>query len=505
MRECDQKHNCGRPWSPPYFPSRVLDISDPNFVRLHHVTGRESGGYACLSHCWGTTRFLMTTQSNLDDHYSHIPWASLPKSFQDAITITRRLRIPYLWVDSLCIVQDDKEDWKHESGEMADIYAGGKITISASMAASDLDGFTSPTPAQHLSRTLKYRSEDGSTQTIRMRKTLTHGVGPAPLPLLSRGWVLQERLLSPRVVHFTPDELIWECTEKTTCECNCIRSLWAPGFVPFNKDILYEPNLSKASKAELTVIWHQIIEQYSRLDLSFSRDRLPAISGAAHRFSPYKRCEYYCGLWGNSFVRDLMWARTGVLETSRRLAHVPTWSWISIDNQVAYDEAVSTTELAVVLEFRRSSRVEEDDHVMRQIWRSSESPNEEFSRIWRTTVVSGLLTSLRAFKDRERPRHVLSASAHPFEELAKLGDFVPDIKEDHVQYSMADVHCLRLATQEGVMGAGDNQEISLVLLLYDAGSNRCLRLGLLKRRFHGFVPDVDLYEGITEPTTVSLL
>ncbi len=186
---------------------------------------------------------------------------------------------------------------------MADIYANSTVTLAATMAASDLHGFTSRSPESHISRALKYRSENGSTHDDSDAQDLTHGHGATLFPLLTRGWVLQERLLSPRVLHFTPDELIWECMESTTCECGCIRSLWTPGWVPFNKDLLYEPILAEKSKAELTANWHRIVEQYSRLDLSFSRDRLPAISGAANRISPYKGCEYYCGLWATSFVR----------------------------------------------------------------------------------------------------------------------------------------------------------------------------------------------------------
>ncbi len=99
----------------------------------------------------------------------------------------------------------------------------------------------------------------------------------------------------------------------------------------------------------------------------------------------------------------------------------------------------------------------------------------------------------------------IDASVHPFEELVELGEFVPDIKEDHVEYRIKDVYCLRLATQQEVMGSGENQEVSLVLHLHDLDSNRFLRLGLLKRRFQGFVQEDDLYDGVTEPTTVILL
>ena len=114
--------------------------------------------------------------------------------------------------------------------------------------------------------------------------------------------------------NFTPDELIWECMEQTTCECGCIRFLWAPGWVPFDKNILHEPNLARASRADLTASWHQIVEQYSRLDLSFSRDKLPAIAGAAKVFSGYRKSRYYVGLWRDSFVKDMMWVRNGRLE-----------------------------------------------------------------------------------------------------------------------------------------------------------------------------------------------
>jgi hypothetical protein len=95
------------------------------------------GHYVALSHCWGTLgkHPLRTTTDNLQEHISGISWSTLPKTFQDALKITRELGIDYIWIDSLCIVQDSEEDWRQESREMGLIYERARVTIAAAGAA----------------------------------------------------------------------------------------------------------------------------------------------------------------------------------------------------------------------------------------------------------------------------------------------------------------------------------------------------------------------------------
>jgi hypothetical protein len=125
----------------PALPSRVLDLGHKDtgyYVRLLE-TNREHGQYCALSHCWGRLdkRPIVTTRCTLGDHTRSIEFKELPKTFQDAVTVTRGIGVRYLWIDSLCIVQDDTDDWEKEAGK---IYERAILTIAASGAQDSTKG-----------------------------------------------------------------------------------------------------------------------------------------------------------------------------------------------------------------------------------------------------------------------------------------------------------------------------------------------------------------------------
>ncbi|KAI9167872.1 hypothetical protein HJFPF1_04012 [Paramyrothecium foliicola] len=345
IKSCCKEHSCQHQ-QVTRLPRRLLDVSNRQRIFLYCSEEAETGTYACLSHCWGKAPTLRTTTRNICEHEDSIQWDDLPQVFQDAIELVPKLGFRYLWIDSLCIIQDSVQDWQRESAKMADIYANSTVTIAATLAADDTGSLFSVSPNFHVSRVIG----SPAFKEMRVRKTLRHGHGPQPLPLMSRAWVLQERLLSPRVVHFTPEELVWECMERTTCECGCIRSLWSPGHVPFDKDLIYDKALSSASRSDLRDRWRRLVEEYSRLELTLDRDRLPAMSGAARRFAAGLGCQYLAGLWRSGLISDLLWERKTPSAPAKRLSSLPSWSWISLGTEVVYEECRTTEDLAVILE-----------------------------------------------------------------------------------------------------------------------------------------------------------
>jgi Heterokaryon incompatibility protein (HET) len=100
----------------------------------------EKGQYVTLSHCWGQQKFLTTTKETLPLRTKGIEWDSMPRTFQDAATITRRLGFQYLWIDALCIIQDSEIDWETESAKMGSIYQDSVLTIAASDARDGRGG-----------------------------------------------------------------------------------------------------------------------------------------------------------------------------------------------------------------------------------------------------------------------------------------------------------------------------------------------------------------------------
>jgi len=135
VQHCLSHHSCGdNTRASPVLPTRALYIGEGlDNVRLVEGAGRQAP-YVCLSHCWGSVQPLKTTLSNAHHHFKSIPWAAIPRLFQDALLVTERLGVGYVWIDSLCIIQDDVADRVRESKTMSDVYENAHVTISATSA-----------------------------------------------------------------------------------------------------------------------------------------------------------------------------------------------------------------------------------------------------------------------------------------------------------------------------------------------------------------------------------
>lgn len=304
--------------------------------------------YACLSHCWGKSQIITTKEANLLSYQQGIPFSILPKTFQEAIIVALRLGVSYIWIDSLCIIQDSAEDWSSESKEMAGIYGNAAFTIAASKAHGPQDGCFSVAPTQHIGKDFEVTDADtGAAITVFVRKPIDHNV----LPLLKRGWVFQERFLSKRVLHFTNEEIVWECKECTTCECTHALTAWSAGD-SLDSKARYHSSLRSASRATLDDTWRSMVAKYSGLNLTFEKDIFPALSGLAqdmekygmtsHRFHSYpwrsSEPEYFAGTWLHGLPIDLLWRINTSLHAPRpRQWRAPSWSWASTVSPVKYE------------------------------------------------------------------------------------------------------------------------------------------------------------------------
>ncbi|KAF2092833.1 HET-domain-containing protein [Rhizodiscina lignyota] len=246
IKTCRESHVACQRHGPPGtlvpLPSRILALGEfqsnstsPSCrsisLKLHVTNPNDRGLYACLSHCWGSShKTLTTTTETLPTRLAGIEWESLPRLFQHAIWAARRLGYRYLWIDSLCILQDrdDKSDWNGEARRMAQYYRLADITLAAVSASSsegacifDYEGITSEPMADF---EVSAFGQDGQRHSVFVRDVIKH-LGPrddrfmSEFPLLSRGWVYQERLLSRRVLYFGCREFIWECCSERACQC----------------------------------------------------------------------------------------------------------------------------------------------------------------------------------------------------------------------------------------------------------------------------------------------
>jgi Heterokaryon incompatibility protein (HET) len=340
-------------------PSRVLHVSAGSkfpSIRLLDSNGLK-GCYAALSHCWGQSRHLCTTKSTLGDHMKDIPYSQLPRTFQDAITITRRLGLQYLWIDSLCIIQDDNDDWESESAKMGQVYWSAYLTIAA---VSSLDGDGGCFHTRGLPTfppvKLPFSTEDGELkghwyvceQPDNFHTSVTEG------PLQQRAWTLQERLLSRRMIHFAHDQVYFECKMRLQFE-NSQSEVDARSFDDLSFLVLF--NLIKSGSANtpsrptyrviLERQWYRIVEDYTKRGLTKPKDKLPALSGLASELAKYTGEQYIAGLWRCNIYDDLLWrtCRYDGPEGMRRgrphAARTPSWSWASVEGPVLFATAGS--------------------------------------------------------------------------------------------------------------------------------------------------------------------
>lgn len=316
--------------SPSSLPTRIIEIDESHLVRLKQSAPDEKAHYACLSYCWGKNpeRQLQTTQRTLAEFERGLQWPLLPKTFQDALALIRKLGLKYLWIDSLCILQDDPEDWRTEGSKMATIYENSYITIAATNSAGPHDGLCSPVPEDDLyvvrtpEEHFKLHVRDGDTAPY-------YG----SMPLAKRAWAFQEHVLAPRVVHFAKDELFWEDGQMISCECNGLND--NDQWNPFKGYYVKPHHLAGADTEERSFWWHEVVTTYSGLQLTFESDIFPALQGITHVMQQSKNCEYYAGLWEDSFIQDMLWFCP---EPNLRpfAFRAPTWSWASVVGKVEY-------------------------------------------------------------------------------------------------------------------------------------------------------------------------
>jgi len=142
MHDCLRNHPRCNEWSnPPWWPTRLLDIESHTEARLLETyTATPSGPYLTLSHRWGTAKFVTLTTENIEDMKSGIAYQSLPRTFLDAIIVAKRFKIRYIWIDSLDIIQNSRDDWQKEASLMSQVYQNAFCNIAATGALDSAEG-----------------------------------------------------------------------------------------------------------------------------------------------------------------------------------------------------------------------------------------------------------------------------------------------------------------------------------------------------------------------------
>lgn len=338
------------------YPTRVLEISldetDTEW-KLHVPTCDNVSvqPYITLSYRWGNEPNLVLLTSNIEEFRLGKPIRNLPQTYKDLITVARSLSVRYIWIDALCILQDSAEDWEVELFNMQHVYANAFCNIAAS-ASSDPNGglFRTRDPsavrpgqiaASFSAPTLKlYHIFDKSYS----QRQVLNG------PLHNRGWVFQERLLAPRVIHFARNQIYWECFTQSKCEA-------FPAGIPLHStlkdfDCLWELKEEQSSRSSVHLFntWNGLVKEYTRCALTKRSDKLVAIAGLASLFHERSNDQYIAGLWRAHLAEYLVWR---VYEPIMKLGtdyRAPSWSWAAVDGPVHPQGCSASTKMHITIE-----------------------------------------------------------------------------------------------------------------------------------------------------------
>ncbi|KAH7061953.1 heterokaryon incompatibility protein-domain-containing protein [Paraphoma chrysanthemicola] len=339
LKDCESHcGNCDRGLALQELPTRIIEIQAPDRIRLVATDEFQQGRYACLSHCWGGIEILRTTKATYLDFQRTIPWCGLPPTFKHAIEVTWHAGLRYIWIDSLCIIQDDNADWRHEGSKMASIYTKSYFTLAAVTSRDARDGlYRSGRQGQFLKHEIQ-RPSGRATYKLYVHQPHEHRQFlTQEMPLFQRAWFLQERLLSTRVIFFGSKELYWECCESRWCECGCLPE------TPTTST----RRPSKVKTPEDIYGWHIVVSQYTQLHLTFQKDRLPALQGLAKAWQQKLQSHYLAGLWEEHILEELSWSVS--LPHRRPKVYLgPSWSWVSVSGHVTWDPHFAKSDDKVV-------------------------------------------------------------------------------------------------------------------------------------------------------------
>ncbi|KAF4874882.1 hypothetical protein CGCSCA1_v005843 [Colletotrichum siamense] len=343
-------------------PSRLLKLEMVGQQRTFRLVTRQEiatrASYATLSHCWGTKpwdRNLILNQANLATLSASQPITNLPKTFREAFVVLERLQLEYLWIDRFCIFQDSEEDWLAEASEMHNIYANSIICISA-LGAEDDDGglFFSRDPLAVMIPVVNIpigESNEPVPHAGEMAMSYIRNTDSQSAVLSTRGWVLQERILAPRVLHFGKSQVLWECNTSVSSEAQPKFDKWKsvhvllahPDIRPNYKrrtvwktTIGYEPPSFENPIDCIFIEWYHILDYYNGCHLTKSDDKLVAISAIAKDMKEHlshlgESSVYLGGLWRSRMPRNLLWQVSDPAKRPERY-RAPSWSWASVDN-----------------------------------------------------------------------------------------------------------------------------------------------------------------------------
>ena len=316
-------------------PPRLIRVEEHRLVLVDSVTLPWNSRYLALSYCWGKDRSLCTTSETMATFREGIAFEEIPPVLLDAAEVTRKLGEKYIWIDRLCILQDDPLDWQQNASIMASVYEQAEFTVAAVASASVKESFLRPLNGKRQTEgvSLVVPWPDECRERFGDIRARVRPKGPDvsynddmepyydiendSYPLDSRGWTYQERYLSRRSVRYLPHQIVWECHTAQFQER-----------YPF--DTLMPATLDE---------WQQSVQIFTMRSLTFATDRTAAISGVASR---WPSGGYAAGLWNDgNLLSQLRWSPNHQPGTKfsdhHSLGGAPSWSWLSLTQPIVWN------------------------------------------------------------------------------------------------------------------------------------------------------------------------
>ena len=275
----------------------------------------------------------MTTAANIDSMKAGMAYDDLPALFQAVVGVPDRLDIDFLWIDRLCIIQGDNDDFHTQAAKMGQIYGNATLTSAAAFAVTERDGFVS---RDLRTADLHVEVPDIGDLMINAHER-THRLGTEQEGgdygrMSTRAWIWQERLLAARTISFTPRSIKFECRRYSQWE----------GDDPTMRGHSYSAQLDNMTHER----WTKLIEEFTKRNISRPYDRLPAIKAVMGRIQKSTGWTPFCGIWTDELVQGLCWKSplgSGNLNFSCKVnprAYAPSWSWASVEGPIDYAEVI---------------------------------------------------------------------------------------------------------------------------------------------------------------------
>ncbi|CZR70114.1 uncharacterized protein PAC_20015 [Phialocephala subalpina] len=375
LKHCQEKHKDCEPRTIPLLPTRVIDIEHPSHPKLCISKRDQRACYVALSYSWGGPQEVQLTRDTLDTKVKGLQLQDLPQTIRDAIEVTGKLGLRYLWIDAFCIIQNDTEDQNLEIKTMGRIYRNATLTIAASDSKSVRNGFLksrNPYSSCNLPFYLP-NGRLGKAEVTHWKQTASQ----SKWHLNTRAWALQEELLSPRILFFPDGEIRWQCQSVYKERLLGVSSMnfeeWQglhrlpPGVFADTGNVGLaiqghhlsdEKDLKQQLRLEQLQVWGAVIENYTKRKIMNPQDRLPALAGIITALEKPWADKCVAGMWENCFIEHLYWRRSsagilnGCLSSNpkhrvcrcnsvprlRGEKSAPTWSWLSCGQAVTFGE-----------------------------------------------------------------------------------------------------------------------------------------------------------------------